>query len=165
MLFFCSGCLYQIEQLIFLTKLHVLFFEQLMGIEIPSEYNGTGCNFLTTICIVEELSKVDPSVGAFVDIHNTLVNSIMIKLGNEEQKKKYLPLLANNWVKWYLISIKNAINFVFTASQFLSDGIVFWKRCVFFENNREERRRTFSYKRFQNVDFKLRHRSNVSSNG
>lgn len=69
-----------------------------MGIEIPTDYSGTGSNFMTTIAIVEELSKVDPSVAALVDIHNTLVNSIMIKLGNEEQKKKYLPLLATKWV-------------------------------------------------------------------
>lgn len=69
-----------------------------MGIEIPTDYSGSGSNFMTTVTIVEELSKVDPAVAAFVDIHNTLVNSIMIKLGNEEQKKKYLPLLATKWV-------------------------------------------------------------------
>lgn len=98
-----------------------------MGIEIPSEYNGTGCNFLTTVCIVEELSKVDPSVAALVDIHNTLVNSIMIKLGNEEQKKKYLPLLANKWVLQSVCFLRMQYILIFTAGQFLSDRTIFRK--------------------------------------
>lgn len=40
------------------------------------------------------LKKVDPSVAAFVDIHNTLVNNLMMKIGNEKQKEKYLPILS-----------------------------------------------------------------------
>lgn len=47
-----------------------------------------------TMLVVEELSKVDPSVAAYVDIHNTLVNNLLMKLGNESQKTKYLPILA-----------------------------------------------------------------------
>ena len=57
-----------------------LFENGLMGLEVPVEYEGTGCNFLTTILAVEELSKVDASVGALVDIHNTLVNSLIKKV-------------------------------------------------------------------------------------
>ncbi|XP_014211356.1 short/branched chain specific acyl-CoA dehydrogenase, mitochondrial [Copidosoma floridanum] len=74
-----------------------LFENGLMGLEVPVEYEGTGCNFLTTILAVEELSKVDASVGAMVDIHNTLVNSLVKKVASEEQKKKYLPKLANEY--------------------------------------------------------------------
>ncbi|XP_058796315.1 short/branched chain specific acyl-CoA dehydrogenase, mitochondrial [Phymastichus coffea] len=74
-----------------------LFENGLMGLEVPVEYEGTGCNFMTTILAVEELSKVDASVGALVDIHNTLVNSLIKKVANEEQKKKYLPKLANEY--------------------------------------------------------------------
>lgn len=77
--------------------LRKLFENGLMGLEVPVEYEGTGSNFLTTILAVEELSKVDASVGALVDIHNTLVNSLIKKVGNEEQKKKYLPKLANEY--------------------------------------------------------------------
>jgi len=65
-----------------------------MGIEIDTEYGGSGCNFMTTMVVVEELSKVDPAVAAYVDIHNTLVCSLMNKLATKEQKAKYLPKLA-----------------------------------------------------------------------
>jgi len=74
-----------------------VFDNGLMGIEVDSELGGSGCNFITTILVVEELSKVDPAVAALVDIHNTLVNSLMIKVGNKEQKEKYLPKLAQEY--------------------------------------------------------------------
>lgn len=69
-----------------------------MGIETPVELGGSGCNFTTMMIIVEELAKVDASVAALVDIHNTLVNSLLLKVGSQEQKSKYLPLLANKYV-------------------------------------------------------------------
>ncbi|XP_055923858.1 short/branched chain specific acyl-CoA dehydrogenase, mitochondrial [Eupeodes corollae] len=74
-----------------------VFQNGLMGMEIDTELGGSGCNFFTTILVVEELSKIDPAVGAFVDIHNTLVNSLMIKVGSKEQKEKYLPKLAQEY--------------------------------------------------------------------
>ncbi|XP_074094339.1 short/branched chain specific acyl-CoA dehydrogenase, mitochondrial isoform X2 [Cotesia typhae] len=74
-----------------------LFDNGLMGLEIPSDYGGSSCNFMTTILAIEELAKVDGSVAALVDIHNTLVNSLIIKVGNEEQKAKYLPKLAQEF--------------------------------------------------------------------
>lgn len=76
------------------TVIKALFDNGLMGIQTPSEYGGSECNFMTSILAVEELSKVDASVGAFVDIHNTLVNNLMLKVGTNEQKAKYLPILA-----------------------------------------------------------------------
>ena len=69
-----------------------------MGMEIPTEYDGTGSNFMTTILAVEELAKVDGAVATLVDVHNTLVNSLIIKVATEEQKKKFLPKLAQNYV-------------------------------------------------------------------
>ncbi|KAL2748699.1 hypothetical protein V1477_003342 [Vespula maculifrons] len=77
--------------------LNKLFENGLMGIEIPEEYGGTGSNFMTTILAIEEIAKVDGSVAALVDIHNTLVNSLIIKIGSEEQKQKYLTELAQNY--------------------------------------------------------------------
>ena len=74
--------------------LKALFDNGLMGIEIPEEYGGSGCNFMTSIITVEEISKVDPSVAVLVDIHNTLINALFTKLGTPEQKKKYLTKLA-----------------------------------------------------------------------
>jgi alkylation response protein AidB-like acyl-CoA dehydrogenase len=47
----------------------------LMGIETPEEYGGAGATFFTAIIAVEELSRVDPSVGVLVDVQNTLVNN------------------------------------------------------------------------------------------
>lgn len=70
-----------------------------MGIEIESKYNGTESNFMTAILVIEEISKIDPAVAVMVDIHNTLVNNLFRKLGTEEQKNKYLPLLASKWVR------------------------------------------------------------------
>jgi len=87
-----------------------------MGLEIPTNYGGTGANFMSTILTVEEIAKVDGAVAALVDIHNTLVNSLIIKVASEAQKEKYLPKLAQNYVSCYInvllyyeVTIKNSI--------------------------------------------------------
>ena len=69
-----------------------------MGIEVPEKYGGSGCNFMTTVLAVEEVGKVCGSVAALVDIHNTLVNSLITKIATEEQKAKYLPRLTEQHV-------------------------------------------------------------------
>src|SRR6266571_7950863 len=51
----------------------------LMGIETPEEYGGAGGSFFQAILAVEELSRVDASVGVFVDVQNTLVNNAVIR--------------------------------------------------------------------------------------
>ncbi|HZI87956.1 MAG TPA: acyl-CoA dehydrogenase [Pyrinomonadaceae bacterium] len=76
----------------------------LMGIETPEEFGGAGASFFTAILAVEELSRVDASVGVFVDVQNTLVNNALIKWGNNEQRKKYLPQLASERVGAYALS-------------------------------------------------------------
>ncbi|XP_008474863.1 short/branched chain specific acyl-CoA dehydrogenase, mitochondrial isoform X2 [Diaphorina citri] len=76
------------------TVLKTLFESGLLGVEIPQEYGGPGLSFMTDILIVEEIARVDPSVSILVDIQNTLVNDLIIKLGTTEQKEKYLPRLA-----------------------------------------------------------------------
>ncbi|HYO91855.1 MAG TPA: acyl-CoA dehydrogenase, partial [Pyrinomonadaceae bacterium] len=76
----------------------------LMGIETPEEYGGAGASFFTAIIAVEELSRVDPSVGVFVDVQNTLVNNALIRWGNPEQKRKYLSQLAVEKVGAYALS-------------------------------------------------------------
>src|SRR5918998_4829438 len=81
-----------------------LFELGLMGIETPEEYGGAGASFFTAIIAVEELSRVDPSVGVFMDVQNTLVNNALIRWGNPEQKKKYLPQLAENKIGAYCLS-------------------------------------------------------------
>ncbi|CAC9895680.1 unnamed protein product [Aureobasidium pullulans] len=75
-------------------------FEQgLMGIEIPEEFGGAGMNFTAAIVGIEELARVDPSVSVMVDVHNTLVNTTVLKYGTNESKRKWLPQLATNTVE------------------------------------------------------------------
>jgi alkylation response protein AidB-like acyl-CoA dehydrogenase len=81
-----------------------LFDLGLMGIETPEEFGGAGSSFFTAILAVEELSRVDASVGVLVDVQNTLVNNALIRWGNQEQKKKYLPQLAAGTVGAYALS-------------------------------------------------------------
>ena len=76
----------------------------LMGIETPEEFGGAGASFFSAILAVEELSRVDASVGVFVDVQNTLVNNALIRWGNSEQKKKYLTQLAAERVGAYALS-------------------------------------------------------------
>lgn len=80
-----------------------------MGIEVPDKYGGTGSNYMTTILTIEEIAKVDPAVAVLVAVHNSLCCGLLMKLGNEKQKEKYLPLLAqkgvNNEKSLYLIKI------------------------------------------------------------
>src|ERR687889_2538054 len=81
-----------------------LFELGLMGVETPEEYGGTGASFFMAIIGVEELSRVDPSVGVLMDVQNTLVNNALIRWGSPEQKKKYLPQLASEKVGAYCLS-------------------------------------------------------------
>ncbi len=76
----------------------------LMGIETPEEYDGAGAKFFTAILAVEELSRVDASVGVFVDVQNTLVNNCILRWANDGQKKKYLTQLASDKVGAYALS-------------------------------------------------------------
>jgi alkylation response protein AidB-like acyl-CoA dehydrogenase len=81
-----------------------LFSLGLMGVETPEEYGGAGASFFTAIIGVEELSRVDPSVGVLMDVQNTLVNNALIRWGSTDQKKKYLTRLAENTVGAYALS-------------------------------------------------------------
>jgi len=76
----------------------------LMGIETPEEFGGAGGSFFQAILAVEELSRVDASVGVLVDVQNTLVNNAFLRWGNPEQKQKYLPQLAAEKVGAYALS-------------------------------------------------------------
>jgi alkylation response protein AidB-like acyl-CoA dehydrogenase len=89
----------------FSSELIQQFFDLgLMGIEIPDEYGGQGGTFFNAILAVEELSRVDASAGVIVDVQNTLVNNAILRWGNEDQKKKYLPRQAANTVGAYALS-------------------------------------------------------------
>ena len=81
-----------------------LFELGLMGIEIPEIYGGTGADFFTSVLVVEELSRVDPSIGVLVDVQNTLVVNAFKRWGSEELKAKYLPMLATGSIGAYALS-------------------------------------------------------------
>ncbi len=81
-----------------------LFEQGLMGIEIPEEYGGAGMNFTAAIVGIEELARVDPSVSVLCDVHNTLVNTAILKWGSAAMKKKYLPKLATETVGSFCLS-------------------------------------------------------------
>ena len=76
----------------------------LLAIETPEEYGGAGANFFNAILAVEELSRVDASVGVLIDVQNTLVNNALIRWGDTAQKQKYLPKLATDTVGAYALS-------------------------------------------------------------
>lgn len=81
-----------------------LFEQGFMSAEIPDKYGGTDANFMSMILIIEELARVDPSVSVFCDVQNTLVNTLILKLGTQEQQDEYLPQLAKSLVGCFCLS-------------------------------------------------------------
>jgi alkylation response protein AidB-like acyl-CoA dehydrogenase len=84
--------------------IHQFFQLGIMGIEIPEQYGGGAGKFFDAILAVEELSRVDASAGVVVDVQNTLVNNALIRWGNDEQKKRFLPRMATDTCGAYALS-------------------------------------------------------------
>jgi alkylation response protein AidB-like acyl-CoA dehydrogenase len=70
----------------------------LMGVIFPVELGGAGLGYVDYALIVEELSAVDGSIGIIVASHNSLCSNHIFVAGNDQQKRKYIPLLASG--KW-----------------------------------------------------------------
>src|SRR4051812_41409702 len=81
-----------------------LFDLGVMAIEIPETYGGAGASFFHAVLAVEELSRVDPSVGVLVDVQNTLVVNALLRWGNDDIKRRYLTRLAASTVGAYALS-------------------------------------------------------------
>jgi len=81
-----------------------LFELGLMAIEIPEEHGGAGADFFSSALVVEELSRVDPSVAVIVDVQNTLVINALLRWGTEEQHARHFPRLATDTVGAYALS-------------------------------------------------------------
>jgi alkylation response protein AidB-like acyl-CoA dehydrogenase len=81
-----------------------LFDLGVMAIEIPESYGGAGASFFHAVLAVEELSRVDPSVGVLVDVQNTLVINAVMRWGNDDIKRRYLPKLSSAAVGAYALS-------------------------------------------------------------
>src|SRR6478609_4333911 len=65
-----------------------------LGMIFPTEYGGAGLGYIEYVIAIEELSRVDVSVGIIVAAHNSLCSNHIFKFGNDAQKKKYLTPLA-----------------------------------------------------------------------
>src|SRR5579884_2211153 len=71
----------------------------LMGAVFPEELGGAGLSYTEYAVIIEELARVDPSVGLIVAAHNSLCTNHIYTAGTEEQKKRYIPKLASGeWI-------------------------------------------------------------------
>src|SRR4051812_40111117 len=70
----------------------------MMGVLVPEEYGGSGLSYFEYSAIIQEIAKVDGSIGLSVAAHNSLCTGHILAFGNEEQKQKYLPKLASG--KW-----------------------------------------------------------------
>jgi len=66
-----------------------------LGVLVPQDYHGSGLGYIEYVSIVEEISRVDGGVGLSVAAHNSLCSNHILSFGTKEQKKKYLPKLAN----------------------------------------------------------------------
>lgn len=67
----------------------------LMGVLVPEQYGGSGLSYFEYKTVIEEIAKVCGSIGLSLAAHNSLCTGHILQFGNEEQKKKYLPLLAS----------------------------------------------------------------------
>ncbi len=76
----------------------------LMGIGVPEAYGGSGGSLFMVTLAVEEISKVDAAAAIVCDVQNTLVNYPILTYGTDDQKARYLPLLASEKVGAYALS-------------------------------------------------------------
>ncbi|MGE5323381.1 MAG: acyl-CoA dehydrogenase family protein [Actinomycetota bacterium] len=65
-----------------------------LGIIFPAEYGGAGLGYVEYVIAIEELSRVDGSIGIIVAAHNSLCSNHIFVAGNEVQRRKYIPKLA-----------------------------------------------------------------------
>ncbi|MCY4571534.1 MAG: acyl-CoA dehydrogenase [Gemmatimonadetes bacterium] len=101
----------------------MLFEVGVMGIEIPEHLGGLGSSLFTTTLVVEEISRVDPSVAVLVDVQNTLMNNALLSWGTPEQQGRYLPRLAAGTVGAYALSEAGSGSDAFAlALRAVSDG-------------------------------------------
>jgi alkylation response protein AidB-like acyl-CoA dehydrogenase len=122
------------------TLLGQLFDLGVMGIEVPEAYGGAGGRFFHSVLAVEELSRVDPSVGVLVDVQNTLVINAVMRWGNADVKQRYLPKLASTTVGAYALSEAGAGSDAFaltTRAREDGDAFVLSGRKLWITNGNE----------------------------
>ena len=66
-----------------------------MGLLMPEKYGGSGLGYHEYVSVVDEISKIDPSIGLSIAAHNSLCTNHIYKFGNKKQKEKWLPKLSS----------------------------------------------------------------------
>lgn len=110
------------------SLLPALFAHGFMGMEIPHDYGGSELSFTSACLVVEELSRVDPSVAILVDIHNTLTNNAVRFWGSTDLQQAWLPKLATDTVSSFCLSEAGSGSDAFamqTTAEESSDGSYF----------------------------------------
>ena len=70
-----------------------------MGAIFPEDLGGAGLGYIEYSIIIEELSRVDGSVGIIVAAHTSLCSNHIYKMGSDEQRRRYIPQLASgDWL-------------------------------------------------------------------
>jgi alkylation response protein AidB-like acyl-CoA dehydrogenase len=70
-----------------------------MGSVFPEEYGGAGLDYISYCIIIEEIARIDPSVGLILAAHTSLCSNHIFLAGDEEQKRHYLPKLSTaEWI-------------------------------------------------------------------
>ena len=106
--------------------LHEMFELGLMGIEIPEEFGGQGGSFFQSVLAIEALATVDPAAAVIVDVQNTIANNILLRWGNDEQKRRYFPKLAADTVASFALSEAGAGSDAFAlTTRAIRDGETF----------------------------------------
>lgn len=71
----------------------------MMGVLVPEQYGGAGLSYFEYKTVIEEIAKVDGSIGLSIAAHNSLCTGHILTFGNEEQKSRWLPKLATaEWI-------------------------------------------------------------------
>ncbi|MBA3296882.1 MAG: acyl-CoA dehydrogenase [Acidobacteria bacterium] len=117
-----------------------LFDLGVMAIETPDTYGGAGGSFFHSVLAVEELSRVDPSIGVLVDVQNTLVINAFLRWGNDDVKRRFLPRLSADTVGAYALSEAGSGSDAFaltTRAKEDGDGFVIDGRKLWITNGNE----------------------------
>jgi len=86
------------------TLIDELFALGVMAVEVPEAHGGAGGRFFHAVLVVEELSRVDPSIGVLVDVQNTLVINAILRWATTDLKATVLPRLASKTIGAYALS-------------------------------------------------------------
>ena len=95
-----------------------------LGVIFPEELGGAGLGYIDYSIVIEELARVDGSVGLIVAAHNSLCSNHIFLAGNEDQKLKYIPKLATGeWIGcWSLTEPEAGSDAAGTRTTAVRDG-------------------------------------------